>query len=117
MAQARPSSKTREEARWCMTLLGPSGISTAIVVGFCEDNALNTSGLTYLVLEQCYSSSMERVVCTCGTWIMIIVVRSRHSKENTPQIWRARSLLHFVVATEFVSQVSRDAEYSVVGDA
>ena len=60
---------------------------------------------------------MERVVCTCGTWIMIYVVRSRRSKEATRQIWRAHSLLHFVVATEFVSQVSRDAEYSVVGDA
>ena len=59
---------------------------------------------------------MERVVCTCGTWIMVNVVRSRRSKETTPQIWRARSLLHFVVATEYISQVSRDAEYSVVTD-
>ena len=82
---------------------------------FCDDNALNISGLTALVLEQRYSSSMERV-CTCGTWIMVNVVRSRRSKETTPQIWRARSLFHFVVATEFVSQVSRGAEYSVVGD-
>ena len=29
----------------------------------------------------------------------------------------AHSLLHFVVKTEFVSQISPDAEYSVVADA
>ena len=56
-------------------------------------------------LQQWYSSCMERVVCTC----------SCRSKE-TPQIWRAHRLLHFVVTTEFVSQISPDAEYSVVGD-
>jgi len=80
----------------------------------CDNRPRKTNEMYVWMLKERNPSAVKGIVSTTRAWVMVDIVDRSSREETTFELRRADCFLHPVVMTNFVDELRRDVQHTMV---